>query len=349
MMLTDGNQSIGIAQYVAANWTKFYKGQMVRSDVNKYSWGDTTLGLDGQSSNYYQSIVASYALSDIPLNYTNSTIFYMEYKTESTSSTNLGGFSSATANRTLSPIYGVSSIYSINANANPDIVYTEAHPDAGYAYYQSAPNVYETMYPGTATFAMQARSVAVARVPINIKDITEARFYQNSYNDTSSSPSILVMPGYWSTAYDSGATTFTPTIVGGQEWTGDIIGDVMDTTQASEIDVKAGDLIIGTTMLEKHPVDAINPEYVTLVYSWTRNRANQGGHGTSIWFSKVDAIFNISRAINQYPGSRFTVYRYNAAGVAQPLPVVVPPPPPALTGGSSGGYGGFRSNTYNLY
>jgi hypothetical protein len=73
--------------------------------------------------------------------------------------------------------------------------------------------------------------------------------------------------------------------------------------------------------------NAIPSGDVKLMYTWNRARVLNGGnnaHGMSIWFSKVDATYSVSRAIDQYPGSRFLVFRYDPTGVAPALPAVTP-------------------------
>jgi hypothetical protein len=255
----------------------------------------------------------------------------MEYKVTSLNAPNIGGFSSGNSK---SPKYGVTSIYSINANANPSIVYQEAFPDARLAYYSVAENIGVSM---SSTHGMQARSLAVANVPINPKDITSTLFYQNGFGILSASPSTLVMPGYWRKIGDSGATAFRYGIVGsadGGEGTYDVYGNIIDTDTPATFSVQAGDLVIATTMLAKHVVNAVAGGDIQQIFSWTRNRVISGGqnaHGMSIWISKVSTTYSISRAIDQYPGARFLVFRYDPTGVAPALPAVTP----ITTGGGS--------------
>ena len=324
-----------LSDYISSsgNWAKFYKGQMVTTSTNTVSAGNVTYGLDSQTSNSYYAVASTYNLLDIPFDYTNSTIFYMEYKVTSLNNPNNGGFSSATLK---SPKYGVTSIYSINANANPSIVYQEAFPPAAGVYYFTDQNAYDSMY---GNYSMQARSVSVANVPINPKDITSTLFYQNGYNIASASPSTLVMPGYWRKVEDSGATGFSYDVVGSVEGENQTVyqyGYIIDTSTPAIFSVQAGDLVIATTMLAKHPLNVANGGDIQQIFSWTRNRIVGGGqnaHGMSIWISKVSATYSVSRAIDQYPGARFLVFRYDPTGVAPALPPVDPITTPGIIGG----------------
>jgi hypothetical protein len=317
-----------LSDYISSsgNWAKFYKGQMVTTSTNTVSAGNVTYGLDSQTSNSYYAVASTYNLLDIPFDYTNSTIFYMEYKVTSVLDPNGGGFSSANLK---SPKYGVTSIYSINANANPSIVYQEAFPASYSTYYLDDQNVAISMY---SNYAMQARSVAVANVPINPKDITSTLFYQNGYNIASASPSTLVMPGYWRKVDDSGATGFNYGVVSSvfaENQYIDQYGYIIDTNTPASFSVQAGDLVIATTMLAKHPLNVVAGGDIQQIFSWTRNRLVNGenAHGMSIWISKVSATYSVSRAIDQYPGARFLVFRYDPSGVAPALPAVTPVTP----------------------
>lgn len=340
MMLNGLQYPVSLTEYMTTNgnWAKFYKGQMVTANTNTNSVGNVTYGLDTQSSNSFMTIASTYSLVDIPVNYSSSTIFYLEYKVNSLGSPNLGGFSSTNQ---FSPKYGVRSIYAINANANPYTAYAETAPNASEIYYfDTNLNYYVAMY---STYAMQARSVAVANVPIKSQDITATTFYQNGFNTESDSPSTLIMPGYWRKVGDSGATTFSTEEVdsyineGGEPVP--IYGTVMNTTTPAIFTVEPGDLVIATTMLAKHPINAVPGGDTQRVFSWTRNRLVSGrenAHGMSIWFSKTSSSYSISRAIDQYPSSRFLVFRYDPTGVASPLPPVTPVFTP-IFGGSRGG------------
>lgn len=337
MMLTGMQYPVSLADYITTdgNWAKFYKGQMVTAGTNTNTAGNVTYGLDNQTTNSFMTIASTYSLTDIPVNYPSSTIFYLEYKVNSKGSPNQGGFSSAAP---FSPKYGVRTIYSINANANPYTAYAESAPAVPETFYLSPTfGNYVSMY---GNYGMQARSVAVANVPIKAQDIIGTTFYQNGVNTESDSPSTLVMPGYWRRVGDSGSTTFTSEVVDtGAGESGDypIYGTVMNTTTPATFAVEPGDLVIATTMLAKHPIDSVPSGDVRRVFSWTRNRlvsGRQNAHGMSIWISKETKTYSISRAIDQYPGSRFLVFRYDPTGIANPLPPVTPITTPIVGGGS---------------
>lgn len=335
MIMHSAQNATSLTDYMtsAGNWAKFYKGQMVTTSTNIVTAGNVSYGYDDQSSNSFYSVVANYSLADLPFSYANSTIIYLEYKVSPIFDPNTGGFSSAA---TKSPKFGVTSIYTVNANANPYTAYEESFPSPAGVYYFTDQNVYESVY---GNYAMQARSVSVANVPINPKDITSTVFYQNGYNDSSDSPSTLIIPGYWRKVSDSGATSFRFDVVDsvqGENQYFEQYGNIIDTDTPATFTVKEGDLVVATTMLAKHPVNAIPSGDVKLMYTWNRARQLSGGyndHGMSIWFSKVDATYSVSRAINQYPGARFLVFRYDPAGVAPALPPVNPITSPGIIGG----------------
>jgi len=326
MIMHSAQNSTSLSDYMtsAGNWAKFYKGQMVTTSTNIVTAGNVSYGYDDQSSNSFYSVVANYSLADLPFSYANSTIIYLEYKVSPISATNSGGFSTSAPK---SPKFGVTSIYNVNANANPYTAYQEAFQSPASAYYLTDLGAAVSMY---GDYAMQARSVAVANVPINPKDITSTVFYQNGYNNTSDSPSTLTIPGYWRKVSDSGETGFRYDVVASSEGESQTIyqyGFIIDTDTPATFTVKEGDLIIATTMLAKHPVNAIPSGDVKLMYTWNRARLVNGAsnaHGMSIWFSKVDATYSVSRAIDQYPGARFLVFRYDPTGVAPSLPPVAP-------------------------
>ena len=326
MIMHSALNATSLTDYMTSsgNWAKFYKGQMVTTSTNIVTAGNVSYGYDDQSSNSFYSVVADYSLADIPFNYSNSTIIYLEYKVSPFFDTNAGGFSSVAPR---SPKFGVTSIYNVNANANPYTAYEEAFPNPAGVYYLTDLNDAVNVY---GNYAMQARSVSVANVPINPKDITSTVFYQNGFNNASDSPSTLTIPGYWRKVSDSGATGFSYDVVASVEGESQTVyqyGNIIDTDTPATFSVKEGDLVIATTMLAKHPVNAIPSGDVKLLYTWNRARVLNGGnnaHGMSIWFSTVDAAYSVSRAIDQYPGARFLVFRYDPAGVAPVLPPVAP-------------------------
>jgi hypothetical protein len=315
---------INIQNYVVANWSRFYKGQVVTPDARVKNWSTDTLGYDENAVNEFTDISFSFSLSDIPLEYPISTIFYHEYKVEPIESISSATYSSAAQ---FNPVFGVTTTDKNNFNARPITIFQERHPDPLLAEYDDG--IRTTMY---SNFGMQIKSLNVAQIENNSKTVIGTKFYQNGFNIQSDSPSVLLLPGFWSRVIDSGATTFTQRY-NSPDYTNYYS---MDITTSATFSVTVGDLVIATTMLEKHPYTAVDIGDIDLVYSWTRNRTVNGGtagHGLSLWFSNVDATYNVSRAITDYPASRFVVYRYDPNGrVNRPLP----PPPPGTTYSAGG-------------
>jgi len=316
---------INIQNYVVANWSRFYKGQVVTPDARVKNWSTATLGYDDNAVNEFTDISFSFSLSDIPLEYPISTIFYHEYKVEPINNINDTTFSSSAG---FNPVFGVTTTDKNNFNARPITIFQELHPNPLVAEYFDG--VRTTMY---STFGMQSKSLTVAQIENNSKTVLGTKFYQNGYHFQSDSPSVFLLPGYWARVMDSGSTAFTQRY-NSPDYTNYY---TMDTVTSATFSVTVGDLVIGTTMLEKHPYTAVDIADIDLIYSWTRNRTVDGGtagHGLSLWFSKVDATYDISRAIGDYPASRFVVYRYDPNGrVNRPLP----PPPPATVYSEGGG------------
>lgn len=323
---------VNIQNYVVNNWHKFYKGQVVVSDTKIKSWGSAVLGFDNSTANEFSPIAATFSLNDIPLDYPISTLFYLEYKSESTRNIDASPFSSSTSQI---PVYGVTTTSSINANSNAVVQYQEKYPNPLVAEYFDG--VRQTLY---SSYGMQIKSLAVNQLATNSKQILGARFYQNGYNIQANSPSILLLPGYWTKRVDSGATNF-------ELWYNSVDYTNyyrMDLVTDAEFSVEIGDLVIATTMLEKHPYTAVDIEDIDLIYSWSRARQLNGGtagHGLSLWFSKVNKTYSVSRNISEFPGSRFIVYRYDPNGQVY-VPPPPPPPPPPPSDSSSGSY----SETY---
>ena len=332
-MLLGGGLSLQyIIDYICANWSMFYKGDMVSPTVQHYDNGNVS-SVNGGS---WIQLPASYDLSAIPISLPSTTVIYQELKLDPDGEPNDGGF----ANTYPGSGYRINS-YTIT---NPSMVYTEAFPsnsdgDSNVISYEDPLN------PGTYLYlyvtGAQGRSLATKSYSLPTKDVVSSSFFINPYRNAYTSPSQLVLPGVWEQVSDSGAIAFPE--AGGNAY-------VMDTTSTSNVSVLQGDLVIGITGLAKHPVDAMDPDHVQLFYSWARNADNADpgscAHGMSLWFSKVAETISISRAIDQYPAARFVVFRYRDGSQGGALPVETPVAPPIESGGGGGGGTGGTPGDY---
>jgi hypothetical protein len=357
-------------EYVSANWHRFYRGEMVSSTVQTITAGNSTLSRDNNTNNSYMTVFEPYSLSNVPLSFANSTIFYFEYKIDPFAGAQ-GGLSAAAP---FSPTFGINTTTINNGNSGANTVYQEQHPDIANAYYfdggqyQAASGIFQFEFdapviydfrpilgtnasPPINGFGLQTRSLTVANVPYDCRTVTGARFYQNGFGTFSNSPSILVMPGSWTLVpgSDSGPTIFQPSKVGEILLSPpvDVTGFVMDQSSTT-FSVQPGDLVIGTTMgtgvnsTEVHPNSIADGDNILPIYSWTRRRVLNANmvctHGLSMWFSTVSKTYTVNRAINQLPGARYLVYRYNPNLIpSAPPPASAPPPPPPPPSGPGGG------------